>query len=226
MQQALDLPVAPRYSFDTFNACPGNATALEFARRLCLPDEPERLLYLYGETGSGKTHLLHAVGKQLCGETYRIIRPAELVEWSEVDLLDRFADQSVLLVDNLDDFPAGLRTALWELFNCYHLTGRPVAMAGRRPPRELLNLDDHLISRLLWGLVANLDVSDDHSRLMLLAKLAADRQVLLPEEVAHWLLTILPRNVGSLVSACDLLYRAALQQKRKITLRLARELFA
>jgi len=90
----------------------------------------------------------------------------------------------------------------------------------------LRNLDDHLTSRLLWGLVARLDVSDDSSRRMLIAKLAADRQILLPDEVAAWLLTVLPRDVGSLVNACETLYRAALEQQRKITLRLARELFS
>lgn len=73
--------------------------------------------------------------------------------------------------------------------------------------------------------MAQLDVSDDSSRRMLIAKLAADRQVLLPDDVAAWLLTVLPRDVGSLVSACNTLYRAALEQQRKISLRLARELF-
>jgi len=92
------------------------------------------------------------------------------------------------------------------------------------PPRELPTIDDHLISRLLWGLVAHLDVSDDHSRQMLIAKLAQDRQIILPDDVAIWLLTVLPRDVGSLATACDALYRAALQRKCRITLRLAREL--
>ena len=66
--------------------------------------------------------------------------------------------------------------------------------------------------------------SDDHSRQMLIAKLAQDRQIILPDDVANWLLTILPRDVGSLVAACDALYRAALQRKCRISLRLAREL--
>jgi chromosomal replication initiator protein len=59
---------------------------------------------------------------------------------------------------------------------------------------------------------------------MLIAKLAKDRQILLPDEVATWLLRVLPRNVSNLISACDTLYRTALQRKCRITLRLAREL--
>ena len=225
MQQALDLPVNPRYGFENFIPCPGNTSALEFARRLCDPAGTEKLLYLYGDSGSGKTHLLHAIGQTMLGSQHQVISCLELAELDESDLINRLDNLPALLVDDLDQLPPALRVALWEAFNRHHLAGRPVAMAGRFAPRELDNLDEHLTSRLLWGLVARLDVSDDNSRLMLIAKLASDRQVILPDEVANWLLTILPRDVGSLVTACDTIYRVALEKGRKITLRLARELF-
>lgn len=218
-QQALDLPVSIRYGFTTFIACSGNSNALEFSRRLCTPGEPEQLLYLYGPSGSGKTHLLHAIGQQLAGDRYQIHSCRELT----VDLLK---PAPLLLVDDLDQLPhqPELRNRLWEAFNNHYMQGHPMAFAGRLPPKELPTIDDHLISRLLWGLVAHLDVSDDQSRRMLIAKLAQDRQILLPDEVASWLLTILPRDVASLISACDRLYRGALQRKCRITLHLAREL--
>lgn len=219
LQQALDLPVSPRYGFDNFICCAGNSTALEFSRRLTDPTEPEKLLYLYGPTGSGKTHLLHAIGRQMAGNSYKILSCRELS-------IPIACSADLLLVDDLDQLPdqPGLRNGLWEAFNQYYSHGHLLALAGRLPPKELPTLDDHLISRLLWGLVAHLDVSDDRSRQMLIAKLAQDRQILLPDEVALWLLTILPRDVGSLVAACDTLYRTALQRKCRITLRLAREL--
>lgn len=218
-QQALDLPVRPRYGFETFVTCSGNNTALEFSHRITDPSEPEKLLYLYGPAGSGKTHLLHAIGRKLAGERYQVISCRTLTT-------PVINTGSLLLVDDLDQLPDSpeLRNGLWEAFNQHYSAGHTLALAGRFPPRELPTLDDHLISRLLWGLVARLDVSDDRSRQMLLAKLAQDRQIVLPDEVAVWLLTILPRDVGALVSACDALYRAALQRKCRITLRLAREM--
>jgi len=218
-QQALDLPVASRYGFETFISCDGNATAMEFSRRVADPAEPEKLLYLYGPSGSGKTHLLHAIGRQIAGDHYHLLSCKNL----NVPLI---CDTSLLLVDDLDQLPdqPELRNGLWEAFNHHYSKGHILALAGRLPPRELPTIDDHLISRLLWGLVAHLDVSDDRSRRMLIAKLAHDQQILLPEEVANWLLTVLPRDVGSLVSACNTLYRAALQRKCRITIRLAREL--
>lgn len=219
LQQALDLPISPRYGFDTFISCDGNSTALEFSRKVSDPSEPEKLLYLYGPSGSGKTHLLHAIGRQAAGTQYQVISCHDLT-------VPVSTASPLLLVDDLDQLPDDmeLRTGLWEAFNQHYTQGHILALAGRLPPRELPTIDDHLISRLLWGLVAHVDVSDDRSRRMLMAKLAQDRQILLPDEVAAWLLTVLPRTVESLVSACDGLYRAALQRKCKITLRMAREL--
>jgi chromosomal replication initiator protein len=96
-------------------------------------------------------------------------------------------------------------------------------MAGLYPPRELPYLDDHLISRLLWGLVARVDVSDDHSRQMILRKIAADRQVRIPDDVIDFILMTTSREVGDLIAAFESLYRCSMASKRKISLPLARD---
>ncbi len=219
-QQALDLPVNSRYTFETFVKCDGNSTALEFSQKLADPSEPENLLYLYGPTGSGKTHLLHAIGGKLCGDSYNILSCRNLQ-------IPINCNNTLLLVDDLEHIPDNpdLRNALWEAFNQHYTKGNILAFASRLPPREIPNIDEHLVSRLLWGLVAHLDVSDEHSRYMLILKLAQDRHILIPDDVISWLLSVLPRDVGSLVGASDALYRAALQQKSRISLRLAKELF-
>ena len=91
------------------------------------------------------------------------------------------------------------------------------------PPRELPFLDDHLVSRLLWGLVARVDVSDDHSRQMILLKIAADRQIRIPDDAVDYILMTTSREVGDLIAAFDRLYRLSMASKRKISLQLARE---
>jgi len=96
-------------------------------------------------------------------------------------------------------------------------------MAGRYAPRELPFLDDHLVSRLLWGLVARVDVSDDHSRQMILKKIAGDRQVRIPDDVVNFILMTTSREVGDLISAFESVYRLSMVLKRRITLPLARE---
>jgi len=226
-QQVLELSVPPRRDFASFIPSAGSCSALEFARRCADPSDPEKLLYLYGPGGCGKSHLLHAIGRQVAGDGYRLFCCGEMREEEAGTLLEELSGLPVLLLDDLDRLPdsAALRSVIWEAFNRQHSSGRPLALAGRFAPRELRSLDEHLTSRLLWGLVASLELSDDNARRMLIAKLAKDRQVLLPDDVAAWLLTVLPRDSEALVAACDELYRAALATGRKITLRLARELF-
>lgn len=227
-QQILELSVPPHYDFNTFIPCSNTLTALEFARRCADPADPEKLLYLYGPGGSGKTHLLHAMGRQLAGPDYRVFSCTEMQPEQAGQLLEEMSGLPILLLDDLDRLPdaASLRTMLWEAFNRQYTARRPLALAGRPAPRELHNLDDHLTSRLLWGLVASLELSDDRARQMLIEKLAHDRQIRMPDEVAAWLLTVLPRDAEALVAASDQLYRAALATGRRITLKLARELFS
>jgi chromosomal replication initiator protein len=225
MQGFFEFPVNSICTFENFIACDGNAGALQFSHRIAAPDDSENLLYLYGPPGSGKTHLLKAMG-QVMGRNlpdpfpYLSCREA----FSADELRSRFFTAETLLVDDLHLMPdeADLRAALWQIFNEFHSSGRKIAMAGLYPPRELPFLDDHLISRLLWGLVARVDVSDDHSRQMILRKIAADRQVRIPDDVVDYILMTTSREVGDLIDAFETLYRFSMASKRKISLPLAR----
>ncbi len=226
MQQFFDFPINSDCTFETFIACDGNAGALQFSRNIADADDSENLLYLHGPHGSGKTHLLKAIGLAL--EKERSVAVPYLScrdRFDPLGLTARFQNSPVLLVDDLHLLPddADLRAALWQVFNDFHSAGRRIAMAGLFPPRELPHLDDHLISRLLWGLVARVDVSDDHSRQMILKKIASDRQVRIPEDVVDYILMTTSREVGDLIAAFDHLYGESMASKRKISLALARE---
>lgn len=219
MQQFFDFPVNPVFSFDSFVVCEGNAAALRFAMRIADPDDTEKLLYLHGPSGSGKTHLLKSIATG-------IIPYISLRNPPEPDILvATFNEAAGLVVDDLHEMPddSGLRGTLWQLFNDFHTSGRTIAMAGLHPPRELTNLDDHLTSRLLWGLVARLDTSDDYSRRMIIKKVADDRQILVPDDVVDYILSTASREVGDLIVCFDQLYRFSMTEKRRITLPLARE---
>jgi chromosomal replication initiator protein len=237
MQLIFDFPVNPRYTLDNFVVCPGNATALMFARRL-LTEDGENLLYLHGPEGSGKTHLLQALAVELagesghpcyltCGELERLYGGAYQAE-GESPLAAHFRQARALVVDDLQLLPAvaSVRQEFWQLFNDFHGAGRTIAVAGPCPPRELANIDEHISSRLLWGLVAPMDISDDASRRLILEKLARDRQVVLPSEVAEFLINRLRRDIPTLAAALDILHAKALVEQRKITLPFARRILA
>lgn len=226
MQQFFDFPVDPICSFESFVPCDGNAAALRFALQVADRDNPEKLLYLHGPSGSGKTHLLKAVAARLAaesgrGDAYCTLRDRLTAE----QLRCRCADAGALLVDDLQLMPDDphMRGMLWQLFNEFHTAGRPVMMAGLVPPRELPNLDDHLVSRLLWGLVARLDTTDDESRRMILKKVADDRQVRVPDDVVDYIIATASREVRDLIESFDAVYRLSMAEKRRMTLPLARD---
>lgn len=239
MQLVFDFPPNPRYTFDNFVLCGGNRAACHFARQLAQGDGTDNLLYIYGPPGSGKTHLLSAVGNSLSESTGR---QAPCVSFRDIEELYRgnyaaeglsrlgeyFRDAPALLVDDIDLIPdnANLRVETWQLFNDFYGSGGKIMITGLYPPKELPRLDDHLISRLLWGLVAGIDVTDDESRRMILAKLAEDRQVLLPDDVAEFLLRSVRRDVPSLLDALELISRYSLSVGRKISVKLAKDALA
>lgn len=236
MQLVFDFPAIPRYTFDNFVVCGGNRAASVFARKLADGDGTENLLYVYGPPGCGKTHLLAAVGDLLTAGSGE---PAPCISFRDIDeiyggdytaervslLGERFSGAPALLMDDIHLIPdnENLRVEVWQLFNDFYNSGRKVMVTGLVPPKELPHLDDHLISRLLWGLVARVDITDDDSRAMILAKLAEDRQVLLPADVADHILKSVRRDVPSLNDALERINRHALAEGRKITVRLARE---
>lgn len=226
MQQILKFPIISVCTFDSFVVCDGNAGALQFSLRIADPDDPENLLYIHGPAGSGKTHLLKAIGQVMGGSNNQA---APYISFRESitadDVFCSSAQTQSLIVDDLHLMPddSDLRAALWQVFNDFHSSGRKIVMAGLYAPRELPFLDEHLVSRLLWGLVTRVDVSDDHSRQMILKKIAADRQVRIPDDAVDFILMTTSREVGDLICAFEVVYNLSMVLKRRITLPLARE---
>jgi chromosomal replication initiator protein len=236
-QRVFDFPVQSRYSFDNFVVCSGNDTAFRFARRLIDPAGSENLLYLHGPSGSGKTHLLMSIGAALEARDGRTAIPC--ISGGEIEgiyggeykaegialLAEHLRDAPALLLDDMHLIPdqGSIRREIWQIFNDFFQTGRPIAITGLLPPMELPHLDEHLISRLLWGLVAKVDISDDDSRRLILKKLASDRQVFLPADVINHLLLHVRRDIPSLIQALETIRLFALATKRKLSVRLAKE---
>jgi chromosomal replication initiator protein len=238
MQLIFDFPVNPKFRFDNFVVCDGNRTAFNFTGILADDKGLERLLYIYGPPGSGKTHLLSALAAGL-GRSGPDSAAVPLFSFRDIDrlyrgdyraetvsrLADYFREADALLIDDIHLIPdnINLKVELWQVFNDFHEGGKRIMITGLFPPKELPNLDGHLTSRLLWGLVARIDVSDDQSRRMIMKKVAEDLQTVLPEDVAEYLLVHVPRDVPSLMAAVEGVNRRALALKRKLTVKLARE---
>jgi chromosomal replication initiator protein len=237
MQLVFDFPVNPKFSFENFVVCSGNDAAFSFAK-LLLTDDTKNLLFIHGPAGSGKTHLLRALAGAFCSRQGRATLPT--ISFKDIDdiyrgdypaeavskLGERFLDEPALLIDDIHLLPDNphVRSEFWQLFNDFHDTSRKIAITGLYPPRETPHLDDHIVSRLLWGLLAKMDISNDDSLRMIMKKLAEDRSIHLPAEVIDYLLLHIRRELPPLIAALERIHRHSLSTSRRISLRLAREI--
>jgi DnaA family protein len=195
MQQlVLDIGPAAEPDFENYVAG-ANAEALERVRSLAAGSLREAIVYLWGEPGSGRTHLLRAALK---------VNP-RLVVADDVETLDDTAQQR-----------------LFGAINAAREGEPPVLAAGRHPPAQLALRED-LRTRLAWGLVYQLKPLSDAQKALHLRAQAARRGLPLSDEVVGYLLSRLPRDLASLNAVLDSLDRYSLATKRPVTLPLVRE---
>ena len=218
-QLVLDLPARPALGRADFYVSPAHALAL--AQVDAWPGWPDGRIAVIGPEGAGKTHLVHVWAARTGA---RIIASADLTGLDVADV-PAVAALAVEDADALPDLPDGRRgeEALFHLCNRLRAGGGSLMVTGREPPaRWGLKLPD-LASRLGTAGVARLEAPDDDLLSAVLVKLFADRQVDVSPEIIAYLLPRMERSFAGaerLVAALD---RAALSQKRAITLRLAAE---
>ena len=195
MQQLiLDIGPAAEPDFENFLAGP-NAEALARVRSLAAGELREAIVYLWGDAGSGRTHLLQAAARM----------NAALVIADDVERLDSPAQQR-----------------LFNAINEARDGGAKVLAAGAAAPGGL-SLREDLRTRLAWGLVYQLRPLSDADKGRHLRAEAARRGLRLSDEVVTYLLTRLPRDLPSLNAVLDALDRYSLAAKRPVTLPLVRE---
>ena len=184
-------------SFDNFVAGP-NAEALARVRELASGALGERIVYLWGEPGSGRSHLLRAAAR---------------------------ANPSLVVADDVERLDAGAQQALFIAINEARDGGPGVLAAGDKPPAQLALRAD-LSTRLAWGLVYQLAPLSDEDKARHLKTVAAERGLQLSDDIVEYLLTRLPRDMASLQSVVEVLDRYSLMRKRALTLPLVREALA
>jgi len=191
-QLAFELSTPPEPSFDNFVAG-ANAEAVAAARGLAEGTLAERIVYLWGEPGTGRTHLLRAA-----------------------------ATAGIPVFDDVEQLDAEQQQALFSAVNAARNGEGSVLAAGTAPPAQL-PLRDDVRTRLAWGLVYQLRPLSDADKAHHLRTEAARRGMRLGEDVIAYLLSRLPRDFASLNSVLDLLDRHSLARQRPVTVPLARD---
>lgn len=214
-QLALELASPPVPTLANF-VTGGNAEAVAALRALVAGTAGERIIYLWGAPGSGRSHLLRAVLVQL-GDAGRRARCYGAGETPELE--DGFEAVGVDDVELLDE-PAQIK--LFNIFNNLKESSGVLVVTGDRPPARL-PLRPDLLTRLAWGLVYEVHALSEDDRRAAVLEYAAARGFSLPLEVTEYLLARVPRDLSSLRALVDTLDRVSLEQKRAVTVPLARE---
>jgi len=192
----------PRLTFDTFVVGSSNA----FAHAACLavaqhPAQTYNPLFIYGDVGLGKTHLLHAMGNHLAQHEPHLMACYvssetflnDLVSALSHDKMDAFRNRyqqcDLILVDDVQFLMGKERTQeeFFHTFNILHQEGKQIILSSDKPPKEMRGLERRLRSRFEWGLVADLQAPDLETKVAILKNKAGDRQMAVPDDVA-WLI--------------------------------------
>jgi DnaA family protein len=221
-QLPLEIALEPARAFDTFVPGPNREALLHLQQlAIVLAADPaaERMppVYLWGEPGSGKTHLLLALAGELqrCGRKLGWFAPGQARPW------EFGADWAALVFDDADRLDTDEQAAAFALFIEATAAGLPVLAAGRVPPVDL-PLRDDLRTRLAWGLVYETRTPGDADTRAALRRQADERGLILKDEMLEHLLTHFPRDLGALSDLLARLDRYSLATTRRITLPMLR----
>lgn len=229
----------PKYTFDNFVVGSGNQLAHAAAKAVAdLPGSHYNPLFLYGGVGLGKTHLLHAIGieAQRRQPGFRIISLSaekfmnEYINSVRNNQMESFRKKyrttcDMLLIDDIQ-FLGGKESTQQEFFHTFnelHNSHRQIVVTSDKIPKEIPGLDERLLSRFEWGLVADIQPPDFETRVAILRKKADRDKIYLSDEVAMYLAQNIQSNVRELEGALIRLNAFAALSSGRITLDLTKE---
>jgi len=214
-QLLLDLNAVPPQSLESFT--PGKNT--ELLQRLASVErgapQSERILYLWGQPGAGKTHLLRALANT--ARSRYICAGAESPEFEYSPAIRLY------LLDDCHLMPEAAQAAAFNLFNQIREQQAVLVAAGAMAP-AVLPLREDLRTRMGWGLIYQVHELSDDEKIAALDQAAKARGMNLPDAVLPYLITHFRRDMRSLAALLDALDRHSLETKRPITLPLLRDL--
>ena len=206
----------PRNTFETFVV--GNNNSFAHAAAMAVAQQPGKAynpLFLYGGTGLGKTHLLHAIGQHVVGskkaakvsyvssEKFTNEYIAAIQENQLVKFRKKYRQTDVLLIDDIQ-FLAGkerIQEEFFHTFNALHEAHKQLVLTCDRPASEIKNLEHRLVSRFEWGLVTDLQPPDVETRLAILRNKVKSMGVEIPEDVLTFLANRIRTNIRRLEGA-------------------------
>jgi chromosomal replication initiator protein len=231
----------PRYNFDTFVIGASNRFAHAAAMAVAeAPASAYNPLFIYGEAGLGKTHLLHAIGKH-SHDLYPHLRVKyvssesfmnDFINAIKDDRSDafqrRYRESDVLLVDDIQFLENKERTQeeFFHTFNALHNANRQIIISSDRPPKKIATLEDRLRSRFEWGLITDIQPPDLETRIAILHKKAEMDHLTVSEDVMSYIASCVESNIRELEGALIRVIAYASLNQTTATLDLAEEVLS
>ena len=228
----------PKYTFDSFVV--GNGNRFAHAAALAVAEAPAGAynpLFIYGGSGLGKTHLMHAIGHYVqqqyadkrvlytSGETFTNELIAAIQQNRNIEFRNRFRGVDVLMVDDVQ-FIAGKESTQEEFFhtfNALYNSGKQIILTSDRRPQEIARLEERLRTRFAWGLLADVKRPDIETRIAILREKAQQEHIRVDDEVLTVIATHVDNNIRELEGSLNRLKAYADLIGRPITLELCNE---
>ena len=205
-----------RYTFDTFII--GSSNRFAHAAALAIAEAPARAynpLFIWGESGLGKTHLLHAAGnyaqRLFPGMRVKYVSTEEftndfinsLRDDRKVAFKRSYRDIDVLLVDDIQfiEGKEGIQEEFFHTFNTLHNANKQIVISSDRPPKQLATLEDRLRTRFEWGLITDVQPPELETRIAILRKKAQMERLDVPDDVLELIASSIERNIRELEGA-------------------------
>jgi chromosomal replication initiator protein len=211
-----DARLNPKYTFDTFVI--GSSNRFTHAAAVAVAEAPAKAynpLFIYGDSGLGKTHLLHAIGhyaqRLLPGLRTRYVSSEEFTNDFINSVRDdkmqafqaRYRSVDLLLIDDIQFLERAERTQeeFFHTFNTLHNANKQIVISSDKAPRQLSSLEDRLRTRFEWGLISDVQAPDLETRIAILRKKAAQEGMNPPPEVLEFIASKIQSNIRELEGA-------------------------
>jgi len=211
----------PKYKFEDFVV--GSNNKLAYSACLAVAETPGEVynpLYIYGDPGLGKTHLMHSIGhmileqdprkkviyvtsEEFTNEVIENMRSGDALSMAKIR--DKYRTVDVLMVDDIQ-FIIGkdaTQEEFFHTFNALHEAHKQIVISSDRPPKEIQNLDERFKSRFAWGITVDIKNPDYETRMAILKKNAEKLEVVINEEIIQYIATNIKSNIRELEGALN-----------------------